>query len=63
MAKNYSPQDSDEHIGAVEGDRAGDSPQHGNRNADEALNDSGVPKDRSKVCEDVIGANEDQTQG
>lgn len=63
MSKNYSPRPSEEHLGAVEGDRANDRPQHGNRNADETLNDSGVPADRSKICEDVIGANEDKSQG
>ncbi len=53
--------DSDEHIGAVEGDRPTD-PQHGNPNAD-ALDDEGMPKDTVAICEDVLGANVDGTEG
>ncbi|OFW11116.1 MAG: hypothetical protein A3H96_26580 [Acidobacteria bacterium RIFCSPLOWO2_02_FULL_67_36] len=52
---------SDEHIGAVEGDRATD-PQPGNQNAD-ALDDEGLPSDRVKICEDALGANIDETEG
>jgi hypothetical protein len=52
---------NDAGIGAVEGDRPEDSPQ-GNSNAP-ALDDRGLPKDKTKICEDVIGANIDQTQG
>ncbi len=52
---------SDEHLGAVEGDRATD-PQPGNRNVG-ALDDQGLPKDRVAICEDVLGANNDETQG
>jgi hypothetical protein len=62
MTKDYMPQPPDEHIGAVEGDRAGDTPQQGNDNAG-ALDDQGLPKDEVKICEDVIGANEDKSQG
>jgi hypothetical protein len=51
----------DEHIGAVEGDRAAD-PQPGNRNA-AAVDDDGLPEDKVKICEDVIGANADGTEG
>ncbi len=54
--------DSDEHLGAIEGDRANDQPQHGNPNAN-GLDENGLPDDPVKICEDVIGANEDQTQG
>ncbi len=54
--------DSDEHIGAVEGDRPSDRPQQGNPNAG-ALDDEGLPKDHVKICEDVLGANNDETQG
>lgn len=54
--------EADEHIGAVEGDRATDPIQQGNPNAD-ALDDQGLPKDRTAICEDVIGANVDKTQG
>jgi hypothetical protein len=53
---------SDEHLGAVEGDRAGDA-QEGNRNAP-ALDDEGMPrKNDVGISEDVLGANEDETQG
>jgi hypothetical protein len=51
----------DDHLGAVEGDRPAD-PQQGNRNAP-ALDERGLPKDRTTICEDVIGANEDESQG
>jgi hypothetical protein len=54
--------DSDEHIGAVEGDRVTDRPQQGNPNAG-ALDSEGLPKDEVKICEDVLGANVDGTQG
>ena len=54
--------DADEHLGAVEGDRASDQPQHGNPNAN-GLDEEGLPDDPVKICEDVIGANEDETQG
>ena len=53
--------DSDEHMGAVEGDRSTD-PQPGNANAD-ALDDQGMPKNPVAICEDVLGANEDGTEG
>ena len=52
----------DEHEGAVEGDKPGDRPNQGNENAP-GLDDQGLPKDCDKIAEDVIGANEDQTQG
>ncbi len=49
---------SDEHMGAVEGDTATD-PQEGNANVD----DDGKPKNDVAVCEDVLGANADGTEG
>jgi hypothetical protein len=49
---------SDEHMGAVEGDTATD-PQEGNPNVDE----HGKPKGKVAVCEDVLGANVDGTEG
>ncbi len=55
-----------EHEGAVEGDKATDRPQQGNENAqasEHALDDQGLPKNTDKIAEDVVGANEDQTQG
>lgn len=54
--------DSDEHLGAVEGDRPSDSPQQGNSNAP-ALNEEGLPDDPTAIAQDVIGANADETEG
>jgi hypothetical protein len=54
--------DEDAHKGAVEGDRPDDRPQQGNANAP-ALDDEGMPEDTVAICEDVIGANVDETQG
>ncbi len=45
-------------MGAVEGDTATD-PHAGNPNVD----DAGKPKDQVAVCEDVLGANADGTEG
>ncbi len=55
-----------EHEGAVEGDKPTDRPQQGNDNAQaaaHALDDNGLPENRDKIDEDVIGANLDDTQG
>jgi hypothetical protein len=57
-----SSESSDEHIGAVEGDRPTDRPQQGNENAP-GLDDQGLPNDPVAICEDVIGANLDETEG
>lgn len=54
--------DSDEHMGAVEGDRPSDSPQQGNPNAP-GLDDEGLPDDPTAIAQDVIGANVDETEG
>jgi hypothetical protein len=54
--------DADEHIGAVEGDRVTDPVQQGNPHGD-ALDDQGLPEDPIAICEDVIGANVDESQG
>ncbi len=54
--------DQDESKGAVEGDRPTDK-QQSNRNAVGALDQNGLPKNKKKIAEDVIGANEDETQG
>ena len=51
--------DSDLHKGAIEGPPDG----YGNRNADGALDEDGWPRDEVLIAQDVIGANEDQTQG
>jgi hypothetical protein len=61
MTKNYMPPDTDEHLGAVEGDRPSDT-QQGNPHGD-GVNEEGLPDDPVATCEDVIGANEDKTQG
>ena len=51
----------DEHVGAVEGDRASD-PQPGNPNGP-GVNDEGLPDDPVATCEDMLGANLDKTEG
>ena len=56
----------DEHEGAVEGDKPQDRPQQGNENAQasaHALNEQGLPDNKDKIEEDVLGANLDETQG
>jgi hypothetical protein len=53
--------DQDVHKGAVEGDRPGDE-QVGNPNAP-GVNDEGMPNDPVAIAEDVVGANEDESQG
>ena len=53
---------SDEHIGAVEGDRPSDTPQQGNPTAP-ALDAEGLPNDPDAIAQDVIGANIDETEG
>ncbi len=59
--KRENAPEFDEHVGAVEGNRASD-PQRGNPNAP-ALDDQGLPDDRVAICEDVLGANADETEG
>jgi hypothetical protein len=54
--------DADAARGAVEGDRPEDRPQQGNPHG-QALNEQGLPEDETAICEDVIGANVDKTQG
>ena len=51
--------DSDFHKGAIEGSPDGNA----NENAEGALDEGGLPKDEVAIAQDVIGANEDQTQG
>lgn len=46
--------------GAVEGVQGEE--EHGNANAP-ALDDEGWPNDAIAIAEDVLGANEDETQG
>jgi hypothetical protein len=51
--------DQDMRKGAVE-----DGPNTlGNSNAEGALDDSGLPTDEVKIAQDVLGANEDESQG
>ena len=56
------PVDQDQYKGAVEGDRPSDV-QNSNPNAPAALDSNGLPRDPVAIAEDVIGANEDETQG
>ena len=56
---NNQPDDQDMKKGAVE-----DGPKtHGNPNAEGALDDEGLPRDEVAIFQDVVGANEDETQG
>jgi hypothetical protein len=62
MTTTKAPQrDQDISKGAVEGDRPTDE-QFGNRNAP-AIDDEGLPNDEVAIAEDVIGANEDESEG
>ena len=60
MAGAPQTYDPDLHKGAVEGDRPNDG--QGNANAP-ALDENGLPDDQVAITEDVLGANEDETQG
>jgi hypothetical protein len=60
MAKKQQD-DQDVHKGAVEGDRPSDE-QIGNPNGT-GVNDEGMPDDPVATAEDVVGANEDESQG
>ncbi len=61
MADNDDAGDGDNHMGAVEGDTASDT-QQGNEHA-AALDADGLPIDPLAICEDVIGANVDGSEG
>jgi hypothetical protein len=51
--------DQDMRKGAVE-----DGPNTlGNLNAEDALDEGGLPQDEVAIAQDVLGANEDETQG
>jgi hypothetical protein len=50
--------DQDLHKGAVEGDRP-KSPEP----VPPALDENGMPRNQTAIAQDVIGANEDETQG
>ena len=54
---------TDEHEGAVEGDKPTDR-QPGNKNAQHLENEAApTAKDKDKIAADRIGANMDETQG
>ena len=53
--------DPDAHKGAIEGDRPHDE-QFGNPHGD-GVDENGLPDDPVATSEDVIGANEDESQG
>ena len=57
-----SHHDQDWSKGAVEATSPADGTHLGNRNAP-GLDDNGMPNDPVAIAEDVIGANEDGTQG
>lgn len=48
--------------GAVEGDRPEDKAQQGNPHGT-GLDEQGLPEDQTAICEDVLGANVDESQG
>lgn len=54
--------DSNEHLGAVEGDRPSDAPNQGNPNAP-GVDAEGLPDDPVATAQDRIGANLDETEG
>lgn len=56
-----APEKPDAHLGALETDRPS-QPGQGNANVP-ALDENGQPADLKKICEDVIGANVDGSQG
>lgn len=57
-----SQRDSEQHIGAVEGDRPTDTPNQGNPHGP-GVDEEGLPNDPIATCEDVLGANLDETEG
>ena len=60
MTRMYRGADPDLEKGAVEGPPNGE--HMGNRNAP-GLDENGLPNDEVAISEDVIGANEDETEG
>ena len=59
MEQRADPVDQDLKKGAVE-----DGPHTlGNANAEDSLDEGGLPSDEVAIAQDVLGANEDQTQG
>jgi hypothetical protein len=60
VKRTYPKMDPDLAKGAVEGPPSED--EEGNSNAP-ALDESGLPNDEIAIAQDVIGANEDETEG
>ena len=59
MDQGANQHDQDLMKGAVE-----DGPNTlGNSNAEGALDESGLPRDEIAIAQDVLGANEDESQG
>lgn len=54
--------DTDEHLGAVEGDRPSDVPNQGNPNAP-GIDAEGLPNEPDLTAQDRIGATLDETEG
>ena len=54
--------ESEDHIGAVEGDRPTDVPNQGNRNGP-GVDEEGLPNDPVATAEDELGATLDETEG
>jgi hypothetical protein len=54
--------DQDEHIGAVEGDKASDKPNQGNPSGT-GIDEQGRPNDPVATAQDRIGANLDESEG
>ena len=53
--------DQDAHKGAIEGDRPSD--EQNSAQADDALDENGLPADCDRIAGEAIGANEDESQG
>ena len=56
------PHGSDEHMGAVEGDRADDKVNEGNPHGP-GVDSDGLPNDPIATFEDALGANVDGSEG
>lgn len=54
--------ESEDHIGAVEGDRPTDVPNQGNPNGP-GVDEEGLPNDPVATSEDALGATLDETEG
>jgi hypothetical protein len=59
---NQETHETDDHMGAVEGDRPTDKPNQGNPHGT-GLDSEGMPNDPVAISEDVIGANMDESEG